>query len=666
MSRGMSMVQFREVEGSDDESVESDDPVQFMEVEGSGHESVESDDPNVQQRAAPAAFKVVCEELGDLIMARLPVRDHVRTRSVCKYLRACSLQLNSKYFRRRQLEAGVTEVTDWYFPTSSVGGAKSVTRLEMGAWMGLHQPSSGVLSLPPFTFLPFSLAYMVMVAASGGLVCFQMLPPDAIFDPAAYVSSHGAIVQPPRPYPTYDFIICNPLTKKWRRLPSITPIAANLSLLKLLVADSKNYSQEYDFLLLGRDFSWKYSSSQHTWESGDHRRSVWNSSQSQPTATTTTAEGHGEFMDGSGGSTIFKGRLYCLSSRSTTNGRRRQLHTIHQLDLQTLTWLDDLVWSRHLGATAPIKNIPNPDVGEQPPTRPLQPNSLLNPQLVVCAGTLFAVLPVLELNPHRSDCLNNPFTSETSREYIPSTLLEDILEQEDMHREGLRFRIFNLLESHESMCTAEDFNQQDYYAEMPAHMDLPTGPLPRQRIAPSQLWFSCAAKDDKIWMATAKQLISYDVHTNCWESKPLLDLRLTYKEHFKAHASLHNAYPMELNFTAIPWVASCKYMQMSLELLLQLACLLLFSRSNILPWNSGLPDPLSILLASLDSSGKLIRALHPKPIFGHTCSRSKISHIQFMEYNCLQSSTINLKKWDSVYNCFLLANFSHLKIFFSF
>ncbi len=324
------------------------------------------------------------------------------------------------------------------------------------------------------------------------------------------------------------------------------------------MADPKNYSQEYDFLLLGRDVSWKYSSSQHTWESVDHHHSVWNSSESQPTATTTTAAGHGKFVNGSGGSTIFKGRLYCLSTRSTPNGPRPQLHAIHQLDLQTLTWLDDLVWWRHLGATAPIKIIPNPDVGEQPPTRPLEPNSLLNPQLVVCAGTLFAVLPVLELNPHRSDCLNNPFTSKKAREYIPRTRLEIISGQENMYREGLRFRIFNLLEvpetpeSHESMCTAAEFNQRDYYAEMPAYMDLPTGPLAGQRTAPSQLWFSCTAKDDKIWMATAKQLISYDVHTNCWESKPLLDLRLTYKEHFLPHASLHNAYPMELNFTAIP------------------------------------------------------------------------------------------------------------------
>ncbi len=424
--------------------------------------------------------------------------------------------------------------------------------------MGLHQPSSDVLSLPPFTFLPFNLESMVMVAASGGLVCFQMLPPDAIFDLAAYVSSHKASFPPPKLYRTYDFIICNPLTKKWWRLPSITPITTNLSLLKLLVADPKNYSQEYDFLLLGRDFSWKYSSSQHTWESGDHRHLVWNSSPSQPTATTTTAAGHGEFMNGSGGSIVFKGRLYCLSTRSTTNGSRRQLHAIHQLDLQTLTWLDDLVWSHHLGATASIKTIPNPDVGEQPATTPLQPNSLLNPQLVVCAGTLFAVLPVLELNPHRSDCLNNPFTSKTAREYIPRTWLEVITEQENMYREGLRFRILNLLEvaktleSQESMCTAAEFNQRDYYAEMPAYMDLPIGPLPDQRTSPSQLWFSCTAKDDKIWMATAKQFISYDVQRNCWESKPLLDLRLTYKEHFLPHASLHNAYPMELNFTAIP------------------------------------------------------------------------------------------------------------------
>jgi hypothetical protein len=62
-----------------------------------------------------------------------------------------------------------------------------------------------------------------------------------------------------------------------------------------------------------------------------------------------------------------------------------------------------------------------------------------------------------------------------------------------MYRAGLRFRIFNLLEvpetpealeSHESMCTVAEFNQRDYYAEMPADMDLPAGPLPGQRISP--------------------------------------------------------------------------------------------------------------------------------------------------------------------------------------
>ncbi len=254
-------------------------------------------------------------------------------------------------------------------------------------------------------------------------MCFQKQPPDAIFDPVAYVSSQRASLQSLRPYRTYNFIICNPLTKKCQRLPSITPIAANLSLLKLLVADPKNYFQEYDFVLLGRDFSWKYSLSEHTWESGGHRHSVWNSNPSQPTATTTTAAGHGEFMNGSGGNTIFKGRLYYLNTRSTTNELRRQLHAIHQLDLQTLTWLNDLVWSRHLGATASIKTISNPHVGEQPATRPLQPNSLLNPQLVVCACTLFVVLLVLDRNPNRSDCLNNPFTSKTARKDIPRTWL---------------------------------------------------------------------------------------------------------------------------------------------------------------------------------------------------------------------------------------------------
>jgi hypothetical protein len=49
---------------------------------------------------------------------------------------------------------------------------------------------------------------------------------------------------------------------------------------------------------------------------------------------------------------------------------------------------------------------------------------------------------------------------------------------------------------------------------------------------------------------------------------------LTYKEDFFPHAYLHNAYPMELNFTAIPWVASCKYMQMSSRTVAVAACLL--------------------------------------------------------------------------------------------
>ncbi len=253
------------------------------------------------------------------------MRDLIKTISVCKALRACGNAncglIHSKYFRRKQLEMRVTEVTDWYFPTSRVGGAKSVTNgLEMGAWVGLHHPSNHVLSLPSFTFLPFSLKSMAMMTAAGGFVCFQKLPP-ASFDPTVHVSSGAASLELPTQYRTYDFIVCNPLTKKWRRLPSITPIAANLSLLKLLVADPKNYSQEYDFLLLGQDVSWKYSSLQHTWESVDHHHTVRNSSELQPTATTTTTTavaGHRKFVNGFGGSTIFKERLYCLSTNSTT------------------------------------------------------------------------------------------------------------------------------------------------------------------------------------------------------------------------------------------------------------------------------------------------------------------------------------------------------------
>jgi len=231
--------------------------VQVMEAEPTDHGSVQSYDPDALQRAAAAAFTVVCEEVGDLIIARLRVRDLIRTISVCKALKACCddanrVLIHSKYFRRKQLEARVTEVTDWYFPTSRVGGPKSVTNgLETGAWVGLHHPSTHVLSLPSFTFLPFSLESMHMMTVAGGLVCFQKLPPASL-DPAVHVSSGAASLQPPKRYRTYDFIVCNPLTKKWRRLPSITPIAANLWLLKLLVADQKTIPRNtISFCLVG-------------------------------------------------------------------------------------------------------------------------------------------------------------------------------------------------------------------------------------------------------------------------------------------------------------------------------------------------------------------------------------------------------------------------------
>jgi hypothetical protein len=175
--------------------------VQFMEAERIDHGSVQSYDPDVQQRVTAAAFTVVCEEVGDLIFAKLPVRDLIKTISVCKALRACGNAncglIHSKYFRRKQLEMRVTEVTDWYFLTSRVGGAKSVTNgLEMGAWVGLHHPSNHVLSLPSFTFLPFSLKSMAMMTAAGGFVCFQKLPP-ASFDPTVHASSGATSLELP-------------------------------------------------------------------------------------------------------------------------------------------------------------------------------------------------------------------------------------------------------------------------------------------------------------------------------------------------------------------------------------------------------------------------------------------------------------------------------------
>ncbi len=86
--------------------------MQFMEADRTDHGSVQSYDPDKQQCVAAASFTVVCEEVGDLIITRLPMRDFVRTLSVCKALRACGDAnrglIHSKYFRRKQLEARVT------------------------------------------------------------------------------------------------------------------------------------------------------------------------------------------------------------------------------------------------------------------------------------------------------------------------------------------------------------------------------------------------------------------------------------------------------------------------------------------------------------------------------------------------------------------------------
>ncbi len=68
--------------------------VQVMEAEQTDHGSVQSYDPDAQRHTAAAAFTVVCEEVGDLIIARLPVRDLIWTLSVCKALRAFGLDVN--------------------------------------------------------------------------------------------------------------------------------------------------------------------------------------------------------------------------------------------------------------------------------------------------------------------------------------------------------------------------------------------------------------------------------------------------------------------------------------------------------------------------------------------------------------------------------------------
>jgi hypothetical protein len=98
---------------------------------------------------------------------------------------------------------------------------------------------------------------------------------------------------------------------------------------------------------------------------------------------------------------------------------------------------------------------------------------------------------------------------------------------------------------------------------------------------------------------------------------------LTEKEHVFPHAYLHNEFPMELNFTAIPWVlAVCTCVCPSVA-----ACLL----PSVFKVSTFFREVLGFVTHFLSSPNWIaLGRLEQVPPITHIwpCSRSRISHIK--------------------------------------
>lgn len=260
----------------------------------------------------------------------LPARPLVRMALVCKQWRNWqrSILTDENYFQRG-FRPSYSVLQDWYFPTTLC------TRMRIKPptlqWAGVHH-STGLQfqKLPDITFVPVPPEVYHTVSSAGGLLWLQQGEVDS-----------------------NNYIVCNPLTKKWKRLPPCpAPRMMFARPLEHMLIDES--SESYKLYVISENYVCEYTSAGQEWSP------VWWFERPRTSRCVYS-------------SIITEGFVYSLEEV----GYRHSV--VEVFDIHAKLWRSDMIYTLF---------------DERMHHQIFEGNETYSPSLVVCWGAIYAIVPV--------------------------------------------------------------------------------------------------------------------------------------------------------------------------------------------------------------------------------------------------------------------------------
>lgn len=260
----------------------------------------------------------------------LPARELVRTALVCRQWRNWQrLILTDENYFARGFRPSASVLQDWYFPTTLC------TRIRIKPptpqWFGVyHSTELPYLRLPDITFLPAPPEVYHTVSSAGGLLWLQQGDADS-----------------------NTYIVCNPLTRKWKQLPPCpAPKGRYSSHLEHMLMDET--SKSYKVYIISGDYVCAYTSAGENWSP------VWRFEKPKTPRCVYS-------------SVVSEGFAYSLEE----DGYRHCIVEVY--DIHAKLWQSDMIYT----------------LFDRPMHRQIfEGSETFAPSLAVCLGAIYAVVPV--------------------------------------------------------------------------------------------------------------------------------------------------------------------------------------------------------------------------------------------------------------------------------
>lgn len=270
------------------------------------------------------------EDLMLRVQTWLPARVLVRTAIVCKQWRNWQrLILTDENYFPRGFRPSYSVLQDWYFPTTLC------TRIRIKPptlqWFGVHHSTElQVHKLPDITFVPAPPEFYHTVSSAGGLLWLQQGEVDS-----------------------NTYIVCNPLTRKWKQLPPCpAPRVMFSRILEHMLIDEN--SNSYKAYIISGDYVCEYTSADEKWSD------VWWFDRQKTSRYVYS-------------SLLSEGFVYSLEEA----GYRHSV--VEVFDIHAKLWRSDMIYTLF---------------DQRMHDQIFDGNETFAPSLVVCLGAIYAVVPV--------------------------------------------------------------------------------------------------------------------------------------------------------------------------------------------------------------------------------------------------------------------------------